>query len=920
MSTMLARDWDSTAPLRKDVKFLGQLLGQVLISHGGEELLNTVEEIREMTKSLRQSYSQEIYERLKEKIHGLTPPLRGSVIRAFTLYFHLVNIAEQNHRIRRRRQYRNNEEERWQPGSMEEAVYRLREKGVSAQELKEKLGKMSLELVMTAHPTEAARRTVLESHHRISQLLQELDHPYLTQRERRNLEEELFAEITILWQTEELRDRRPTVLDEVMNGLYYFDETFFDLLPEIHEELEEVLKKEYPEEKWEVPFFLRFGSWIGGDRDGNPYVTPEVTYETMKRHRSLALRKYRASLYRLMRLLSQSNHYVPIEEEVKEIAKGEELLPEEERWLVPHEWYRRAVRVMIEKLDRIEGGREGRYERAEDFLADLQKIEHSLLLHHPKGHQLQPLRRLIRQVKMFGFHLATLDIRNHSGEHEQALTELLQAAGMVENYAALTEEEKVPLLIRLIEEPRPIIGQFYEYSPSTRSVLDVFQTIARIQQEFGEEAIQVYLVSMSESVSDVLEVLLMAKEAGIYRRLKDGRLISRLHVAPLFETIEDLEAAPKILDALYRLPLYREHLKSRGDLQEVMLGYSDSSKDGGTLTANWHLYKAQQEMYAISARYGIRLKYFHGRGGALGRGGGPLNRSILSQPLEAGCGAIKMTEQGEVLSSRYLIREIAHRSLEQATSALLEVTFRTLDQDEEWCEKRRRWETAMEEISAMAYEKYREIVFMDRDFFQYFKESTPFPELGSLPIGSRPISRKGSGRFEDLRAIPWVFAWTQSRQLLPAWYAAGYALDRYAADGGGELLQEMYREWPFFHTLIDTLQMALMKADLLAAREYRHLVTDKEIADRIFSAIEEEYRRTERMILFISGQRELMEKIPVIRSSIRLRNPYVDPLNFLQVELIGRLRSLGEGEEDPFLRKEVLLTINGIAAGLRNTG
>lgn len=920
MKAMLEKDWDSTAPLRKDVKFLGRLLGQVLLSHGGERLLNAVEEIREMTKALRQSHAPEIYRRLKETIHQLAPPLRGDVIRAFTLYFHLVNIAEQNHRIRRRWQYRRSEGEKLQPDSIEETVRRIREKGVTAEELRERIARMSLELVMTAHPTEAARRTVLESLHRISERLEALDQPMLSSSERKTLEEDLFMEIAILWQTEELRDRRPTVLDEVMNGLYYFDETFFDLLPVIHEELEGVLGKIYPEEEWSLPYFLRIGSWIGGDRDGNPFVTPEVTYETMRRHRSLAIRKYRGSLYKIMRLLSQSVHYADIDEEVKEIIAGERLLPEEERWLVPHEWYRRAIRVMIERLDRVEGGREEGYERAEDFRRDLRTLERSLRRHHPKGHTILHLSRLIKQAELFGFHMASLDIRNHSGEHERALVEILRNGGVSEHYDSLPEAEKVSLLTRLLEERRPLVGRLEEYSAETRAVFAVFQMIERVKREFGEEAISVYLISMSESVSDILEVLLLAKEAGLFRRKREGVLESRLHIAPLFETIEDLAAAPKVLEELYRLPLYREHLKARGDLQEVMLGYSDSSKDGGTLTANWHLYKAQQEMYRVSSRYGVRLKYFHGRGGALGRGGGPLNRSILSQPLEASSGAIKMTEQGEVLSSRYLIREIAHRSLEQAASALLEVSLRDVGRKAEMTERRKRWEAAMEEISAFAYGRYREVVFSDRDFFQYFKQSTPFPELGSLPIGSRPISRKGGGRFEDLRAIPWVFAWTQSRQLFPAWYAAGYALERYAALGNEALLKEMYQEWPYFHTLIDTLQMALMKADLLAAREYMHLVEDERVADRIFRDIEEEYRRTERMILLISSQHELMERIPVIRSSIRLRNPYVDPLNFLQVELIGELRNMEEGAEKDALRKEVLLTINGVAAGLRNTG
>jgi phosphoenolpyruvate carboxylase len=540
--------------------------------------------------------------------------------------------------------------------------------------------------------------------------------------------------------------------------------------------------------------------------------------------------------------------------------------------------------------------------------------------HHPAAHELKTIQKLIRQVQMFGFHLATLDIRNHSGEHEAAITEILRKVSISENYAGLAEDAKLKILQNILLDPRPLLLLNEDYSAETQEMIKVFQMIKNAHEEFGKRSISVYLVSMTKSPSDLLEVLVLAKEAGIYRLHADGTLESHLHVAPLLETIDDLSAGPKIMETLFEMPVYRNHLQILGDQQEIMLGYSDGSKDGGTLTANWKLYKAQIEIHKMAKRYQIGLKFFHGRGGSLGRGGGPLNKSILSQPAETIGDGVKITEQGEVLSSRYLLEDIAYRSLEQATSTLLLASTHISKEAEQGLQREPIWVETIEEISSLALTKYQSLVFGDPDFLTYFNEATPLRELGDLNIGSRPMSRKNQGRFEDLRAIPWVFAWTQSRQLLPAWYAAGTGLAGFVTKGEQnlQLLQQMYEKWPFFQSTIDNLQMALMKADITTAREYLLLVEDQTIAERIFTNILEEYERTKEILLKITGDKELLDHTPNIKESVYRRNPYVDPLNFLQVELIKELRNQGGSNEELLI--EVLLTISGISAGLRNTG
>ncbi|KOP66348.1 phosphoenolpyruvate carboxylase [Bacillus sp. FJAT-18019] len=913
--------------LRRDVRFLGNILGEVLVHQGGNELLEIVEKIRETSKSLRSVFLPELFADFKRIISTLEPDIRHQVIRAFAIYFQLVNIAEQNHRIRRKRDYERSAGESVQPGSIESAVQDLKERNIPFEEVQEILGSLSLELVMTAHPTEAMRRAILDIHKRIADDVMQLDNPTLTFREREQLREKLLNEVITLWQTDELRDRKPTVLDEVRNGMYYFHETLFHILPEVYQELERCLSKYYPGHHWHVPTYLRFGSWIGGDRDGNPSVTADITWKTLEMQRKLAIREYQRILRQFMKYLSFSSSIVSVSDELlQSIEKDREhvTLRKMEIWHNEKEPYRVKLVYMLAKmnhvLDEDMTGSE-RYQSPEEFIEDLNIIDRSLRFHFADYVADTYIQKLIRQAELFGFHTATLDIRQHSQEHENAMTEILRKMNVTQDYPKLSEDEKIELLNKLLNDPRPLTTPYQEYSDSTEECLEVFRTVFRAQQEFGEKCISSYLISMSEGASDILEVMVFAKEVGLFRKDNDGTVVATLQAAPLFETIEDLHAAPEIMNKILSLPIYREAITAMNDLQEIMLGYSDSNKDGGAITANWELQVALKKITDVGNKYGIRVKYFHGRGGSLGRGGMPLNRSILAQPASTIAGGIKITEQGEVISSRYSLKGIAYRSLEQATSALITASLHARYPEKESIEKD--WEEIAANISAVSQKKYQDLIFRDPDFLSFFKESTPLPEVGELNIGSRPSKRKNSDRFEDLRAIPWVFAWTQSRYLLPAWYAAGTGLQSfYQGDEENlKVLQKMYESYPFFTSLINTLQMALAKADLIIAKEYSLMTKDDTARERIFGMIKDEFNLTQELVLKITGQQDILDNQPVLQESIRLRNPYVDPLSYLQVQLLNELRELREQEQDdPDLLREVLLTINGIAAGLRNTG
>ncbi|WP_233879873.1 phosphoenolpyruvate carboxylase [Virgibacillus halodenitrificans] len=911
---------DSNALLRRDVNMLGSILGEILVLHGGKELFDKVETIREMTKSIRKTYDADTYQTLKNEISTLQPPMRQQVIRAFSIYFHLINIAEQNHRIRRRREYLLKEEES-QSFSLEKTVSNVKNYDLTNEDIQDVLNELSVELIMTAHPTEATKRTVLEIQKRISEILRKLDNPQTTKNERAYVEESLFNEVTALWHTDELRHRKPEVLDEVKNGLYYFDQTLFHTLPDVFQDLEMQLQSQISEEDWKVPNFIQFGSWIGGDRDGNPNVTPEITWKTLGMQRELILKKYDSTIVDLMRRFSQSSERITINPQFIEKVEQEEgtYLVDKEKWPVKSEVYRRKFAIILKRL-RETGKTENGYQFSEELANDLIEIKEHAEAHLPKPKKLKTLRKAIRQVQMFGFHLATLDVRNHSGEHEAAIHEILKAVHVTDDYSNLTEEEKQKILLEVLNDQRPLLLFDGSYSEATQKMLRVFRMIKKAHEEFGKRAIEVYLISMTEAPSDLLEVMVLAKEAGIYRLYPDGSVESDIDVAPLLETIDDLIAGPKIMQTLFDTDVYRKQLQSRNRRQEIMLGYSDGSKDGGTLSANWRLFKAQLEIHNTAREYDIRLKFFHGRGGSLGRGGGSLNTSILSQPMETLGDGVKITEQGEVLSSRYLLEDIAYRNLEQAAAALFEACAKVSSSSDQVELRQKEWEDAMEAISEKSLRKYQSLVFGDPDFLTYFNQATPLTELGALNIGSRPMSRKNSQRFEDLRAIPWVFAWTQSRHMLPAWYAAGTGLQSFIEEDRSnlEILQTMYKEWSFFHSTINNLQMALMKADMKTAKEYLELVEDPVLANRIYEDIAEEYERTKKALLQISGNEELLSHTSNIKESVHLRNPYVDPLNFLQVDLIQKLRETSNPSEE--LVTEVLLTINGVAAGLVNTG
>lgn len=916
-------------PLRRDVRFLGNILGEVLVHQGGNGLLEMVEKIREMSKSLRVNKNEKLFDEFHNTIKSLDPDIRHQVIRAFAIYFQLVNIAEQNHRIRRKRDYERTTGESIQPGSIESSVLDLKYKNIPVEEVREMLADISLELVMTAHPTEATRRAVLDIHKRIAYEVMELDNPTLTPREKLQLRDKLLNEVMILWQTDELRDRKPTVIDEVRNGMYYFDETLFEVLPDVYAELERCLDKYYPNEEWHVPTYLKFGSWIGGDRDGNPSVTSDVTWETLVLQRQLVLIKYTKALRELKSLLSFSKNIVKIGDELFEsIERDREFitLNMDSAWRNEMEPYRIKLSYMVEKIQNTgtltSKNSKIQYNAPEEFIADLKVIDRSLRGHYAEYASNTYVKKLIRQVELFGFHLAQLDIRQHSKEHENAMTEILAFAGITPDYAALSEAEKIDVLYKQLTDPRPLTSPHTQYSESTKECLDVYRTVLRCQKEFGRDSINSYLISMTQGASDLLEVMVFGKEAGLVFTDTDGTVRSTFQSVPLFETIDDLHEAPQIMRTILALPVYRESIvSSHNNLQEIMLGYSDSNKDGGMVTANWELRVALDQITLAANEAGIRLKFFHGRGGALGRGGMPLNRSILAQPPHTLGGGIKITEQGEVLSSRYSMRGIAYRSLEQATSALITAEKNSKYPQNDLSEQK--WDNIIREISVHAQTKYQDLVFRDPGFLEFFKESTPLPEIGELNIGSRPSKRKGSDKFEDLRAIPWVFAWTQSRYLFPAWYAAGSGLQSFYQDKEENLniLKEMYQKWSFFTTMIDSLQMAMAKADLLIASEYADMNPDKTISERIFGCINEEFNLTASLLLKITGQQEILDNVPVIQESIRLRNPYVDPLSYMQVQLLTELRELREQDgDDTELLREVLLTINGIAAGLRNTG
>ncbi|MHB1123463.1 MAG: phosphoenolpyruvate carboxylase [Ramlibacter sp.] len=935
---------DNERPLREDIRLLGRILGDTVREQEGAAAFELVERIRKLSVAFRRDADHEADRALKSLLKSLSGAQAVSVIRAFTYFSHLANLAEDRHHIRRREVHERAGDT--QDGSIEVALARLRWAGISPRMISQTLAHSHISPVLTAHPTEVQRKSILDAERDIARLLAQRDEiraralprDALAPRELAANEAQLRARVLQLWQTRLLRFTKLTVEDEVENALSYYEATFLREIPRLYAGLERELGQ-HP-----VASCLRMGQWIGGDRDGNPNVGARTLEYALQRQCEVALRHYLTEVHYLGGELSLSSVLVEVTPEMAALADSSPDTSEHRR----DEPYRRALAGMYSRLaatlKEFTGGEAARhavppqnpYRRAEEFLADLRTIEASLRLHHGAALMQQRLHPLMRAVEVFGFHLATVDLRQNSDQHEAVLAELLAVARVAPDYAGLAEEARRDLLLRLLADARPLRVIGAQYSDHTQGELAVFETARRLREQFGRDAIRHYIISHTESASDLLEVLLLQKEVGLVRGTIDQQAVADLIVVPLFETIQDLRNAATIMREFYSLPGIARLVQRSGGEQDVMLGYSDSNKDGGIFTSNWELYRtgiALVQLFDEMASRGpgasgkglavgpvaIRLRMFHGRGGTVGRGGGPSYQAILAQPPGTVRGQIRLTEQGEVIGSKYANPEIGRRNLETLVAATLEAT---LLQPAKPAPKS--FLAAADKLSVASMAAYRALVYDTPGFSDYFFGATPIREIAELNIGSRPAARKPSRRIEDLRAIPWSFSWGQCRLTLPGWYGFGTAVEQFLQGDGTQtraqavaLLQKMYRHWPFFRALLSNMDMVLAKSDLALAARYSELVPDARLRKRIFPAIAAEWQRTVEALAAITGEKQRLASNPALQRSLRHRFPYIDPLHHLQVELVRRYR---EGTADERARHGIHLSINGIAAALRNTG
>jgi phosphoenolpyruvate carboxylase len=905
LAELEARSGDiKEAPLRRDVRSLGMLLGQVLREQAGDQLFEEVEELRQIAIQRREADLQ------LGSVQSLDLVQAYRLSRAFAFYFELINLAETNHRKRRRLSLQLSGEA--QRGSLRGTLRAMRAAGITGEEALGWLRSISIIPVFTAHPTEIARRVVTFKRHRIADLLEQLDRIPLSDEQLEQFEESLTAEITALWETDEVRTRRPTVRDEINMGLDYYDASLYDTLPGLYGEVAAAFEAEYGVciSLAEMPLLLSFGSWIGGDRDGNPFVTPQVTREALQMAREHLLAHYQQRLGVILDLLTSSAQQAPVSGELEQRLQGyldalnmTGVQAFGERY--DYESYRRFVSCIRARLaglgppaapDATLAGLPA-YKSAAEFLSDLEVLHASLVENRGPRLAHALVDPLILEVRTYGLHLQTLDIRQHARLHAAALEE----AGAWKSDPARASSVPAPL------------------STASADVIDTFRAIAELKASSTPEAIRHYVISGAASAEDVMNVIWLARLGGV--RVEASGADPGLMPVPLFESIEDLRNAPAICRELWQSPSYRQLLESWGNTQEVMLGYSDSNKDGGMLTSTWEIFRAHRALHQVASECGVRLRLFHGRGGTVGRGGGPTHRAIYAQPAGAFTGAIRITEQGEVLNWKYSDVILAERNLELMIAASLDALARPNARDPHGHFTgvlAPEWEAAFGELSDVAFSFYRENILDDPDVLQYFEEGTPMAELEHAKIGSRPSRRGGRPSLSALRAIPWVFGWTQSRQLVPAWFGVGHALSAYAEKpGGAAVLAIMAREFPLFIDLVRNVEMALAKSDFGIAALYASLVTDAALRDRVFSKLEAEFQRTRQSILAITGQSELLENNQVLARSIRLRNPYVDPISLIQVDLLRRKRA---GDNSDAINRALSATINGIAAGLRNTG
>jgi phosphoenolpyruvate carboxylase len=908
-------------PLSDDIRLLGKLLGDTLRDQQGDETFALIETIRQTAVRYRKHADKEQKQQMEAALNQLSNANTISVVRAFSYFSHLANIAEDLHHNRRRRAHLIAGSEP-QVSSMAHALAQIKAAGIDAATLQQFFKHAIISPVLTAHPTEVQRKSILDCQLEIARLMNARDRMTLTPEENKETDDDLKREILTLWQTSELRTFKLRVHDEIENGLSFYRHTFLKELPKLYGEIETALHIIF-DKAFELPAFFRLGSWIGGDRDGNPFVTHDVTLRAMERHASVALHYYLQTINELGSELSLSEKLVSISPALKTLADAS---PDHSTSRA-EEPYRRALtgiytrlaatmrNLLREEANPPPVGDAPAYAAPPELLHDLDVIIDSLNQHKSGWLAQGKLRPLRRAVEVFGFHLAPLDMRQVSDTLERTVNELLARAGAEKNYSALDEKTRVQTLLKEIQSPRPLISTHLQYTEDTEEECRIYRAAAQIHQRFGRAAMPNHIISKTASVSDLLEVALQLKEVGLLEPGEQPKL--HMNIIPLFETIADLRDGAKIMDELFSLPYYMQLLASRGNTQEVMLGYSDSNKDGGFLTANWELHKAEVELVKVFNKHKVELRLFHGRGGSVGRGGGPSYFGILAQPPGSVNGQIRLTEQGEVIASKYSNPEIGRRNLETLAAATLEATLLKRDESVEHSEE---FFKVMEGLSASAFKAYRSLVYETEGFTKFFREATPISEIAELNIGSRPASRKKSDRIEDLRAIPWVFSWGQNRSMIPGWYGFGSAIIQYkqrVIKGDLSVLKAMHARWPFFQTMLSNMDMVLSKSDLGIAARYAELVSDKKLAQEIFARIEKEWHATRDALLEITGQKELLETNPSLLRSIRNRTPYIDPLNHLQVELLRRYRG---GDADEAVKRAIHLTINGVAAGLRNSG
>ncbi|MDX1632293.1 MAG: phosphoenolpyruvate carboxylase [Thermoanaerobaculia bacterium] len=914
-------------PLSEQVNLLGAMLGHALRQRAGEEVFELVEELRLLCRRAAEAGDPEGLDRAVERIGELDLDRIRWILRAFGSFFHLVNQAEKLEIVRiNRERARGATPEAPRAESIEAAVRILVEEGISRSEAEEMIRELDIQPTFTAHPTEARRPTLLRRQKRVARLLQRRRDPGITPEEEEDVLDALYDEILLMLATDEVAAERPSVDDEVTQGLYFFTSTVWETIPGIFRDLERSLDRCYEgTEGSEVPppAFLRYRSWIGSDRDGNPEVTAAVTRRTIRRQRRAVLELHLKELELLSGELSLSDRRVEIPDGLREaIRRGEEELGIEPRGQTIHEPLRRFATLLLHRLRRLLDGAardRGSLYRSQDFVSDLEDLtgwlEEAGFGALTRGSR---LGRLLDRARSFGFRLATLDLRQHSGVHEAVVGELLGVAGVTDEYPSLEERARRKLLERELRNPRPLLPPDTELSSETEELLRSL-SVVREALDREPELVRCYIVSMTHEVSDLLEVMLLAKETGLWR-LDEGSVRSPLDLVPLLETIDDLASAGERLHSLFENDLYRLHLDARGDFQEVMIGYSDSNKDGGYWMANWALHRAQRQIADTCRRHGVDLRLFHGRGGTVGRGGGRANQAILALPRSVHNGRIRFTEQGEVISFRYSLPELAHRHLEQVVNAMLRSGLWETGDGIETEEPSARDLELMQRIARSAMESYRELI-EDEDLWAWYTRVTPVEQISHLPIASRPVSRAGGEEvdFEGLRAIPWVFAWTQTRYNVPGWYGCGRALTEVIEEDEDALnrLRTLYREWSFFTAVVDNAVREMARSRLVISRRYARLGGDA--GDDFHRRIAEDFERAREHLLAITDQEELLDRDPVIQKSIALRNPYTDVLNLVQVELLRRWREADDGER-PALRRALFLSINGIAAAMQSTG